>query len=388
MLKVNPRLEKIQVSIIRKISEACLKYQDSKEGKGLINLTIGEPDLLQPEKILDETIKYMKENKIGYSQLGGFLNLREEIAKDYKNKYNVNISPDEIIVTVGTTEGIATTIKTIIQEGDEVIIPLPAYPGYEPLITMAGAELVKIDTEEDGFKLTVNKLKKYITSKTRAIIVNYPCNPTGIVLDKKNIDEIIAFAKKNNLYIISDEVYSELIFQGEFHSFLRNDSRENVILLNGFSKSHSLTGWRVGYIIASKELRGQLLKVHQYNVTSASSIAQMAGLVALTNCNNIADRVKIYKKRGEELYKILKDGGMNPIKPQGAMYMFVSLKEYKIMDTLDFLMEFLEKERVALVPGEAFDVKGYIRISLVQDVEILKEAGKRLVSFVNSYKKS
>ncbi|MBP6323320.1 MAG: aminotransferase class I/II-fold pyridoxal phosphate-dependent enzyme, partial [Fusobacteriaceae bacterium] len=261
MLEINPRLNNIEVSVIRKISEASSKYKNMTDGKKLINLTIGEPDIEQPKIIVEETKKYMDEDRICYSQLGGVLSLREEIAKSYKSKYNVECTPDEIIITVGTTEGIATTVRTIIQEGDEVIIPLPAYPGYEPLITLAGAKVIKVDTSKDNYELTVDSLKSYVTSKTRAIIVNYPSNPSGVIISKKNRDEILKFAKENDIYIISDEVYSEILFESEYNSFLMDGYRENVIVLNGFSKSHSMTGWRVGYIVASKELRKQLLKV-------------------------------------------------------------------------------------------------------------------------------
>lgn len=381
MLEVNPRLEEIEISVIRRISEACGRYKSDLVGKTLINLAIGEPDIEQPKIILEEVENYLRKEKIGYSQLGGVLLLREEIAKKHRKKYGVNCSPDEILITVGTTEGIATTIKTIIQEGDEVIIPLPAYPGYEPLISMAGAKTVKVDTENDNFQLTVEKLKESVTEKTRALILNYPSNPTGIVLNKKNVDEILAYAKKKNIYIISDEVYSDLIFQEEFHSFLREEYRENVIILNGFSKSHSLTGWRVGYIIAEKKLRDYLLKVHQYSVTSVSSISQVAALTALTHCSNLEDRIKIYQERGERVFEILKTGGLNPLKPQGGIYLFISLKELGIKNSYEFVLKLLEEERVATVPGTAFGMEGYIRISLVQDVQILEEAAKRIVAF-------
>ena len=301
MLEINPRLNNIEVSVIRKISEASSKYKNMTDGKKLINLTIGEPDIEQPKIIVEETKKYMDEDRICYSQLGGVLSLREEIAKSYKSKYNVECTPDEIIITVGTTEGIATTVRTIIQEGDEVIIPLPAYPGYEPLITLAGAKVIKVDTSKDNYELTVDSLKSYVTSKTRAIIVNYPSNPSGVIISKKNRDEILKFAKENDIYIISDEVYSVILFESEYNSFLMDGYRENVIVLNGFSKSHSMTGWRVGYLVASKELRKQLLKVHQYSVTSTSIISQMAGVVALTKCQDLKEKVEIYKERAKKV---------------------------------------------------------------------------------------
>lgn len=385
MLEINPRLNNIEVSVIRKISEASSKYKNMTDGKKLINLTIGEPDIEQPKIIVEETKKYMDEDRICYSQLGGVLSLREEIAKSYKSKYNVECTPDEIIITVGTTEGIATTVRTIIQEGDEVIIPLPAYPGYEPLITLAGAKVIKVDTSKDNYELTVDSLKSYVTSKTRAIIVNYPSNPSGVIISKKNRDEILKFAKENDIYIISDEVYSEILFESEYNSFLMDGYRENVIVLNGFSKSHSMTGWRVGYIVASKELRKQLLKVHQYSVTSTSIISQMAGVVALTKCQDLKEKVEIYKERAEKVYNRFKLAGINPIKPQGAFYIFIPLLDVGIKDSYKFALELLEEERVAIVPGVAFSMDGYIRISLIESVDILLEASERIIEFIKKH---
>lgn len=385
MLEINPRLNNIEVSVIRKISEASSKYKNMTDGKKLINLTIGEPDIEQPKIIVEETKKYMDEDRICYSQLGGVLSLREEIAKSYKSKYNVECTPDEIIITVGTTEGIATTVRTIIQEGDEVIIPLPAYPGYEPLITLAGAKVIKVDTSKDNYELTVDSLKSYVTSKTRAIIVNYPSNPSGVIISKKNRDEILKFAKENDIYIISDEVYSEILFESEYNSFLMDGYRENVIVLNGFSKSHSMTGWRVGYIVASKELRKQLLKVHQYSVTSTSIISQMAGVVALTKCQDLKEKVEIYKERAKKVYNRFKLAGINPIKPQGAFYIFIPLLDVGVRDSYKFALELLEEERVAIVPGVAFSMDGYIRISLIESVDILLEASERIIEFIKKH---
>ena len=381
MLKVNPNLDKIEISVIRKIAEACKEYEGGE--KPLINLTIGEPDLPQPKIIIDETIGYMKDAKLGYPQLGGMIELREEIGRYYKEKYNLNIEPDEIIITVGSTEGLSTAIKTIIMPGDEVLTPLPVYPGYEPLITLAGAKLIKMDTSRDNFELTVDVLKNYVTPQTKAIILNYPSNPSGITISRENRDEILKFVKENHLYIISDEVYSEIIFEGEHNSFLQDGYRENVILINGFSKSHSLTGWRIGYIIASKKMREYLVKVHQYAVTSASIISQKGALIALKECKDISSQVEIYKKRAESVYKKLKEKQISVIKPKGAIYIFVSLDEITKLNSLDFAKSLLEEERVAVVPGIAFGMDNYIRISLVKDEEILNEAIDRFINFVN-----
>ncbi|MGL5123330.1 MAG: pyridoxal phosphate-dependent aminotransferase [Fusobacteriaceae bacterium] len=386
MLEINPNLKKVEVSIIRKFFEESVKY-NIDSGKKMINLTIGEPDLPQSKVIIEETIEYMKNNKLGYSKLGGELELREEISKFYKEKYNVNYSADEIIITVGSTEGLSTTIATLIQNGDDVICPLPVYPGYEPLITLRGAKLIKIDTSSDDYQLTVEKIKKNITNKTRAIILNYPSNPSGVTISKKNRDEILTFAKENDLYIISDEVYSELVYNDEYNSFLSDKYKENVIVVNGFSKSHSLTGWRIGYILSSEKLRKELLKVHQYTVTSSSIISQIGGLVALKKCSDIKENIKIYKERAEVAYKALKEIGLNPIKPQGAIYLFVSLREAGVTDSYAFALKLLKEQGVAVIPGIAFGMEGFIRLSLVKNSDEILEGITRIKKIIINLKK-
>ncbi len=381
MLKVNPNLDKIEISVIRKIAEACREYEGGE--KELINLTIGEPDLPQPKEVIDGTIEYMQEGKLGYPQLGGMIELREEIAKFYREKYKVDVKSDEIIITVGSTEGLSTAIRTVILPGDEVIAPLPVYPGYEPLINLAGANLVKVDTSKDNFELTVETLKKYVTSKTKAIILNYPSNPSGVVISKKNRDEILEFVKENHIYIISDEVYSELVFDVNHNTFLDDRYRENVILVNGFSKSHSLTGWRVGYIIAHKKLRDYLVKVHQYAVTSPSIISQRGALIAARKCQDISEQVGIYKQRAQLVYRRLKEANISAIEPKGAIYIFISLDGITELGSLEFAQKLLEEERVAVVPGVAFGMDNYIRISLVKDKEILNEAIDRFIDFIS-----
>ncbi|WP_047383159.1 pyridoxal phosphate-dependent aminotransferase [Cetobacterium sp. ZWU0022] len=381
MLKVNPNLDKIEISVIRKIAEACREYEDGE--KELINLTIGEPDLPQPKEVIDGTIEYMQEGKLGYPQLGGMIELREEIAKFYREKYKVDVKSDEIIITVGSTEGLSTAIRTVILPGDEVIAPLPVYPGYEPLINLAGANLVKVDTSKDNFELTVETLKKYVTSKTKAIILNYPSNPSGVVISKENRDEILEFVKENHIYIISDEVYSELVFDVNHNTFLDDRYRENVILVNGFSKSHSLTGWRVGYIIAHKKLRDYLVKVHQYAVTSPSIISQRGALIAARKCQDISEQVGIYKQRAQLVYRKLKEANISAIEPKGAIYIFISLDGITELGSLEFAQKLLEEERVAVVPGVAFGMDNYIRISLVKDKEILNEAIDRFIDFIS-----
>lgn len=384
-LEINGNLDKIQISTIRKIAQEALKYDGNEK---LINLTIGEPDLEMPKIIKDKMCEYLMNNKIGYSMLGGRLELRKEISNYYLDRYNLEIGEDEILVTVGSTEGLSTAIKGIILEGDEVIAPVPLYPGYEPLVTMVGGKLIKVDTSKTDYQLTVEILKKYITDRTKALILNYPSNPTGVVLDKKNRDEILKFAKENNLYIISDEVYSEIVFEKEYFSFLDSEYRDNVIIVNGFSKSHSMTGMRIGYLICSKFLRGELLKIHQYTVTSPCTLSQYGAIVALKECKDLSERKDLYRRRGEIVKNALSDMGFNVVNADGGIYIFASYRDLGIkMESLEFAMRFLHKYGVALVPGIAFGLEEHIRISLVQNEKILKESMERLKKYIDDLKK-
>ena len=204
----------------------------------------------------------------------------------------------KLFVTAGATEAISTTLKTILEKGDEVLIPTPFYPGYIPNIYLNGGNPIFIDTSKDKFQLTVENLKNHITPKTKAIVLNYPNNPSGIILTKKNMDNIVEFLSRKNIYIISDEIYSEIIFEDDFISFGRYPVlKDKLIIINGFSKSHSMTGWRLGYILTSKKLQKELLKVHQYTVTSPSIISQYGGYVALSKCSDISSNKAEYKKK-------------------------------------------------------------------------------------------
>ncbi|MGL4393347.1 MAG: pyridoxal phosphate-dependent aminotransferase [Fusobacteriaceae bacterium] len=388
MLKTNPYLDKMELSVIRQIAEECnrINREEPNATKKIINMTIGEPDIKPHQRIIDETIEYMKTSRLGYPPVGGLLELRQEIAKDQKAKYGVNVTADEVIINVGTTEALSTALRTILEPGDEVIIPLPAYPGYKPLVFLNGGKYKTIDTSDSNYEITAEKIRQNLSPNTKAIILNYPTNPTGVVISKKNRDEILKLAKEKNLYILSDEVYCELVYNGEHHTFLDNDYRDNVIIVNGFSKSHSMTGWRVGYTICSAELKKKMIMVHQYSVTAIPIMSQYGAIVALQKCQDLSDRIPIYKERADSVYEALKKIGFKPIKPNGAIYMFSSVKDLGIKNTYQFAMDLLREEKVAVVPGSGFEMEGYIRISLVQDSKIMLEGINRIENFLKKYK--
>ena len=380
-MNINPKVEKIEISLIRKISMKSREYED------VINLTIGEPDLPIPAEIIEETILYMKNNRMGYPMLGGSLEIREEIVDFYNTKYGSSYKADEALVTVGATEAISTTLKAILNEGDEVLIPLPFYPGYLPNIDLSGGKSIFIDTTLDELQLTVETLKKHITPKTKALILNYPNNPSGAILSEKNMDEIMNFLRDKDIYIISDEIYSEIIFNDDFISVGKYEfMKDKAILINGFSKSHSMTGWRLGYILTSKELRDQLIKVHQYTITAPSIVSQYGGHIALSKCSDMSSYTKEYKKRCEYVYNRLNAMGIITLQPKGTFYIFGSLSNFDINSSLDFAFDLLESEHVAVVPGIAFGVEGYFRISCTKPVEGLKIAMDKIENYIEKYR--
>lgn len=375
-------VKNIEVSDIRKINEKIIKIPNS------INLTIGEPDLDVP-KVIREAVAYHSLNsKIKYSPIGGMAELREKIAKFYNNKFNGNYNLDNVIVTVGSTEGLSSTLKTILNTGDEVLIPTPAYVGYEPLIKFCDAIPKFIDLEDNNFKLTVEKLEENINKKTKLIILTYPNNPSGMILEENEMIKIINLLKKKNIYLISDEIYSSIIFNKNYTSFAKyyNDLEEKLIIINGFSKSHSMTGYRIGYVLVNEKLQKEIKKVSQYSVTSSSTLSQYAGIIALDKCSNTENISKIYKKRAKFFSDEINKLGFRPLKAEGAFYIFASYKNIKKLNevnSLDFVMDLLEKTGVGIVPGSTFKAEGYVRFSLVQDIPILKEALNRIKKYIN-----
>jgi len=380
-MNINPKVINQEISLIRQISIKSREYED------VINLTVGEPDLPIPSKIIEETTIYMKNNRMGYPMLGGTLELREEIVNFYNTKYSTAYNTNEVIVTAGATEAISTTLRALLNEGDEVLIPLPFYPGYLPNIDFNGGKSVFIDTTFDELQLTVETLKKYITPKTKALILNYPNNPSGVILSKKNLDEIMDFLRDKDIYIISDEIYSEIVFNNDFISVGKYDFlKEKLILINGFSKSHSMTGWRLGYILTSKELRDQLIKVHQYTITAPSIVSEYGGYIALSECSDVSSYTNEYKKRCEYVYNRLTSMGITTLQPKGSFYVFGSLDNFSLTSSLDFTLDLLHDKQVAVVPGVAFGVEGYFRISCTKPVEILKVALDKIEDYIRNYK--
>ncbi|OXM86025.1 aminotransferase A [Paenibacillus rigui] len=378
---INPKVKDIQISGIRKISNLVSTYKDA------LTLTIGQPDFPTPQHIMDAGKAAIDAHKTTYTPNPGLLELRQAAAAYVSGKYGLTYRPEtEIIVTAGASQALDITLRTILEEGAEVLLPGPIYPGYEPLVRLCGGIPVYVDTRHNGFKLTAELLEPHITEKTRCIILCYPSNPTGRVLSSQELADIAALLADKSIFVISDEIYSELIYDQSHTSIAKYDGmREKTIVINGLSKSHSMTGWRIGFTFAPESISQHMVKVHQYNVTCASSVSQYAALEALTNGVDDALPMKeAYVARRDFVYDRLVHMGFELEKPEGAFYLFPSIERFKL-SSMDFTMKLLEEQRVAVVPGDAFSSfgEGYIRISYAYSMEVLEKAMERLAAFVS-----
>lgn len=375
---INPLVKDVQISGIRKF------YNMVADIEGTISLTIGQPDFPTPTHIKEAAKQAIDNDYTVYTHNAGYLELREAASNYVKDKYKLNYDPaTEVIVTSGASEGIDIAFRTILIPGNEVILPGPVYPGYEPIIKMCGATPVYADTTKNGFRLTADILEKYITENTRCIVLPYPSNPTGVTLTAEELLDIAELVRGKDIFILADEIYSELVFDQE-HVSIATFLKEQTIVLNGLSKSHSMTGWRIGLLFAPAAISQHLLKVHQYNVTCAASISQRAALEALTAGRNDAIPMKTeYARRREYVYSRLQAMKLEIVKPNGAFYFFIKLPE-GYASSLDFCLKLVQQEKVAVVPGDAFSPlgEGYFRISYAYSMETLEKALDRIEAFL------
>ncbi|MCY9141392.1 aminotransferase A [Peribacillus frigoritolerans] len=375
---INPLVKDVQISGIRKF------YNMVADIEGTISLTIGQPDFPTPTHIKEAAKQAIDNDYTVYTHNAGYLELREAASNYVKDKYKLNYDPaNEVIVTSGASEGIDIAFRTILIPGNEVILPGPVYPGYEPIIKMCGATPVYADTTKNGFRLTADILEKYITEHTRCIVLPYPSNPTGVTLTAEELLDIAELVRGKDIFILADEIYSELVFDQE-HVSIATFLKEQTIVLNGLSKSHSMTGWRIGLLFAPAAISQHLLKVHQYNVTCAASISQRAALAALTAGRNDAIPMKTeYVRRREYVYIRLQAMKLEIVKPNGAFYFFIKLPE-GYASSLDFCLKLVQQEKVAVVPGDAFSPlgEGYFRISYAYSMETLEKALDRIEAFL------
>ena len=381
--RFNKQLDKIQVSLIRQFDQAI------SEIPGVLRLTLGEPDFTTPDHVKEAAKRAIDQNQSYYTGMSGLLTLRQAASDFVKEKYQLDYAPEnEILVTIGATEALSATLTAILEEGDKVLLPAPAYPGYEPIVNLVGAEVVEIDTTENNFVLTPEMLEKAILEqgdKLKAVILNYPANPTGITYNREQLEALAAVLRKYEIFVVCDEVYSELTYTGEAHVSLGTMLRDQAIIINGLSKSHAMTGWRLGLIFAPAAFTAQLIKSHQYLVTAANTMAQHAAVEALTAGKNDAEPMKKeYIQRRDYIIEKMTALGFEIIKPDGAFYIFAKIPDDYNQDSFAFLKDFAQKKAVAFIPGAAFGRygEGYVRLSYAASMETIKEAMKRLEEYM------
>lgn len=383
--KMVPRVVSIPPSGIRKFFDLASTMDN------VISLGVGEPDFNAPDKVIQACIASLEKGETSYTGNSGILPLREEIAKLFAEHYGVEYDPKtEITVTIGVSEAIDMTLRALLNPGDEVLIPDPAYVAYPACVTLAGGTPVLVPTrQEDGFRLTAKALEQYITEKTKVLLIGFPNNPTGTVMDRESLLAIAEVAKRHDLVVISDEIYAELTYEGA-HTCIASlpGMRERTVVFNGFSKAYAMTGMRIGYACAPRELTETMFKIHQYAIMCAPTTSQKGALAALRECDaDVAAMKAEYDRRRLFVYDKLTKMGLPCVKPQGAFYIFPDIRGTGLTDN-EFAEGLLAAERVAVVPGSAFGEqgKGHVRISYAASMENLAEAMKRIARFIASKK--
>ncbi len=383
---LSKKIINIKPSGIRRFFDLVAEMDD------VVSLGVGEPDFDTPYHIRDYGIYALEKGKTFYTSNSGLKELRQEISKYLNRKYNLDYDPlSEILVTVGGSEAIDIGLRAILNEGDEVIIPEPSYVSYKPCTILAGGVPVTIDLKnENNFRLTKKELEEKITSKTKVLILPFPNNPTGAIMEEEDLLEIAKVVKEKNIIVMTDEIYSELTYKNKHFSIAEIPGmKERVIYINGFSKAFAMTGWRLGYVCAPKPIIEQMTKIHQYAIMCAPTTSQYAAVEALRNGEE--DVIKMresYDRRRKFLLESFKEMDIDCFEPYGAFYVFPSIKKYG-MSSDDFATTLLKEERLAVVPGTAFgdSGEGFIRISYAYSIENLKIAISRLKNFINKIKK-
>lgn len=375
-------IQQIKPSGIRKFFDIVSEMPEA------ISLGVGEPDFDTPWHIREEGIYSLEKGKTFYTSNSGLLELREEICKWYKRKYNADYDyKKEALITVGGSEGIDVALRAMIDPGDEVIIPEPCYVSYVPCVELIGGVPVRIPLKnENQFRLTKEELLDAITEKTKILILAYPGNPTGAIMSKEDLEPIAKICQEKDIYVISDEIYSELTYAEGGHCTIAAlpGMKERTIIINGFSKAYAMTGWRLGYALAPQIIAEQMTKVHQFAIMCAPTTSQYAAIAAIKDGDKDIERMRTsYDQRRRYLLKTLDEMGIPCFEPLGAFYVFPCIKEFG-MTSDEFATKLLEEEALAVVPGTAFGDcgEGFIRISYAYSLDELKEAMGRIANFV------
>lgn len=384
---LSPVVTAMPPSGIRKFFDLAAEMED------VISLGVGEPDFTTPWSIREAGIYSLEKGRTHYTANAGLMELRQEICNYTKRKYAVEYDPKkEVIVTVGGSEAIDIMMRTVIHAGDEVLIPEPSFVCYKPCTVMAGGIPIAIETkEEDEFRLRPEHLREKITPKTKLLILPYPNNPTGAVMNKSDLEAIAEVLRGTDILVLSDEIYGELRYGEEKHTPFSaiDDMRERTVVVNGFSKAFAMTGWRLGYALGPAPIIKQMTKVHQYCIMSAPTTSQYAAVEAMRSCDDdVEEMCREYNYRRRYIVDGFRKMGLSCFEPLGAFYVFPCIKSTG-MTSEEFCQRLLEEEHVAVVPGNAFGEsgEGFVRVSYAYSIENLQAALERIAKFVEKYKK-
>lgn len=375
------KVKQIKPSGIRKFFDIVSEMDDA------ISLGVGEPDFDTPWHIREEGIYSLEKGRTFYTSNSGLKELKEEVSKYLDRRFGIKYEPSgEIMITVGGSEAIDGALRAMLDEGDKVILPQPSYVSYEPCIVLADGVPVIVELkEENGFKLTRQQLEEVVTEKTKILIMPFPNNPTGAIMTEEELKPIVDFVIEHDLFVISDEIYSELTYSGTHASIgAFPGMKERTIVINGFSKSYAMTGWRLGYACGPKVILDQILKIHQFAIMCAPTTSQYAAIEALRHGDADVEKMRNeYDRRRRFLLNAFQEMGIECFEPFGAFYMFPSIKKFG-MSSDEFATRLLKEEKIAVVPGTAFGDcgEGFLRISYAYSIEDLKAALERIESFI------
>ncbi|WP_039655603.1 pyridoxal phosphate-dependent aminotransferase [Clostridium tyrobutyricum] len=395
-MNLSKKAEKIQASITLAITAKA--KQMKSEGIDVVGFGAGEPDFNTPQYIQEAALDAMKNGFTKYTPAAGIADLRQEIVNKFKKDNNLDYGIDQIIVSTGAKQCISNVLSAILNPGDEVLISVPYWVSYPELVKLADGIPVFVSTKaENGFKYTIEDLEKSVTTKTKAIIINSPNNPTGSVYTKEELSNIAEFAKKKDIIIISDEIYEKLIYNNNLHisiASISEDAYNRTIVINGMSKTYAMTGWRLGYAAGNSKIIKLMSNIQSHTTGNANSISQYASLCALKHdSSDIESMIKEFDNRRKYMISRIEDiEGITALKPQGAFYVMINLSKLfgkkfdgiEINDSLGFSSALLEKEKVAVIPGSGFGVDNYIRLSYATSMENIKEGLNRIEKFINS----
>lgn len=383
---LSEKVAELKPSGIRKFFDLAAEVKD------VIALTIGEPDFKTPWHIREAGINSLEKGRTWYTANAGLIELRQEASKYLKRRFNLDYDAKDIFITVGGSEAIDLTIRAIIDNGDEMLLPIPSFVCYDPICRLAGGNVIPIETKrENDFRLTAEELKAAITPKTKLLVLPFPNNPTGAVMRREHLEEIAEVLRGTDIMVLSDEIYAELTYGGERHVSIAeiDGMKERTIIVNGFSKAYAMTGWRLGYVAGPSPIIQQMLKIHQYAIMSSPTTSQYAAVVAMRDCDNEVEEMKReYDMRRRFLVKAFNDMGLDCFTPEGAFYVFPCIKSTGLSSD-EFCEKLLHSKKVAVVPGGAFGSsgEGFVRVSYSYSLDHLMEATKRIKEFLEELDK-